>query len=810
MLARPKNNPATNDLLASFDWTATALGDSQAWPQLLKTSISICLGSKFPAMILWGAQMIQIYNDAYKELIGLKHPHAYGAKAKDVWRDLWPEIGPMLNSVLKDGESFLLENRPFLLNRKGYDEQRYFTFSYSPIHNDSHVEGIFVSVNDTTELNLSNENLRKLRDKHLRDLFVQAPIALSILRGPDHVVEIANEEILKLWGKTFDEVINKPVFEAIPEARNQGYEDLLNGVFTTGKRVVIHESPITLIRYGKQENFFIKLTYEALREEDGKISGIMVLAEEITEQVAARRQIEESEMRLRVAIEAAQIGTYDINLQQSEFKFSDRQAKIFGFSESKGLTQKDFLERIHPDDITHRTQAYESAFKTGTLSYEARILWPDNSVHWFRATGKLMYDKQGQPLRIFGTVLDITDEKTESERLEKLVEWRTVRLREQHEQLKRSEEKYHKMVDEVQDYAIILLDKHGIIQNWNKGAEKIKQYKEGEVIGRPFHLFYLPQDRATGLPEKLLDEAAKNGRAVHEGWRLRKDQTRFWGSIAITALHDDNNNVIGFSKVTRDLTERKESEDRLRNYAKELESQNHELEQFAYVASHDLQEPLRKIQTFSDIIHKNLQNPEIMGKYLEKVDSSAKRMSELITSVLNYSRLSKEGHQTTQVPLDRILKNVTQDFELLIQEKNAVIESEPLPVVKGIPLHLNQLFANLISNSLKFSQRNPIIKISARPVRREQVLNNPSNLEGTDYIEVVFKDNGIGFEQQFETQIFTMFQRLHGKHEYSGTGIGLAVCKKIMEHHDGYITARSEEGKGATFYVYFPANPTPI
>jgi PAS domain S-box-containing protein len=761
-------------------------------------------------MLLWGSEMIQIYNDAYKDMIGLKHPEAFGAKATDVWGDLWTEIGTMLTSVMKEGESFLLENRPFIVNRKGYDEQRYFTFSYSPVYSDAHVEGIFVTVSETTEFVLNSQNLRKLRNKQLKNLFAQAPIALCILRGPDHVIEIANDEILKLWDKTSEEVMNKPVFEAIPEARNQGYEDLLNRVFTTGERVVIHESPLTLIRYGKQEDFFIKLTYEALREEDGTISGIMVLADEITEQVTARRRIEESEMRQRIAIEAAQIGTFDLDLQRSEFKFSDRLANIFGYSESKGLTHEKFLERIYPDDVSHRMEAHERALKTGTLSYEARILWPDNSIHWFRANGKVVYDKKSKPWRMFGTTLDITDQKTEAERLEMLVEWRTVKFKEQHEELKRSEEKYHKMVEEVQDYAIILLDKDGIVQNWNKGAEKIKQYREEEVLGRPFHIFYLPIDRVAGLPDKLLNEAVKNGRAVHEGWRLRKDQTRFWGSIAITALHDDNNNVIGFSKVTRDLTERKESEDRLRDYTQELESQNQELEQFAYVASHDLQEPLRKIQTFSEIIHKNLQNAEVVQKYLEKVDSSAKRMAELIKSVLNYSRLSKDGHQTTDVALDSILKNVTQDFELLIQEKNAVIESEPLPVVKGVSLHLHQLFANLIGNSLKFTVRNPVIKISSREVRRGQILNNPSSLKGTNYLEVVFSDNGIGFDQQFEKQIFTMFQRLHGKHEYSGTGIGLAICKKIMENHGGYITARSQEGKGATFYVYFPLHVTAV
>jgi len=805
MIAQPKNNPATNELLKTFDWTTT-LGDPETWSSTLKTSASICLSSRFPVLILWGREMVQIYNDAYKDMIGLKHPAAYGAKAKDAWPDLWPEIGQMLTSVLEEGESFLLENHPFTINRRGYPEQCYFTFSYSPIFNDSDIEGIFVSVNETTELVLTNQNLRKHRNKELKNLFIQAPIALAILRGPDHVVEIANEEMLRLWGATAEEVMDRPIFKAKPEARNQGYEALLDSVFTTGKRVVIDESPLSLKRFGKQEDFFIKLTYEALKEEDGTISGIMVLADEITEQVNARKAIEESEMRQRIAIEAAHIGTFDLDIQNSQFRFSERLANIFGYKDTRGLSRKDLTDRIHPEDIAHRAAAHEEAFRTGSLFYEARVVWGDNSIHWFRASGKVVYDKQGRPWRMFGTTLDITDQKTQSERLEKLVADRTARLEQRHEELKRSEERYHKMVEEVQDYAIILLDKDGIIRNWNKGAEKIKQYKQEEVLGRPFHIFYLPHDRASGLPDKLINEAATHGRAIHEGWRLRKDQTKFWGSITITALHDDDNNIIGFSKVTRDLTERKAAEDQLRAYAQELEFQNHELEQFAYVASHDLQEPLRKIQTYSGIMQKNLGQKDVMQNYLTKVNSSANRMQDLIKSVLSYSRLTRDGQPKKEVALDTILKTVVEDFELLIQEKNAVIESEPLPTVLGVTLHLNQLFANLIGNSLKFTDKTPVIKISSRRLTGGEVPNPPGNAESKSYLEVSLSDNGIGFDQQFEKQIFTMFQRLHAKHEYSGTGIGLAICRKIMENHGGFITAKSEVGKGATFYLYFPVD----
>lgn len=394
-------------------------------------------------------------------------------------------------------------------------------------------------------------------------------------------------------------------------------------------------------------------------------------------------------------------------------------------------------------------------------------------------------------------------EKANAAKLQQLVEERTAKLAKSNEELKKSEERYHKMVDEVQEYAIIMLSKEGIIQNWNKGAEKIKQYKESEAVGQHFQIFYLPKDRLEKLPQKLLQQAVTTGRAIHEGWRLRKDQTRFWGSITLTALHNDNNEVIGFSKVTRDLTERKLAEDKMQAYMLELEMQNRELEQFAYLASHDLQEPLRKIRTYAQLIEKNFQNEVLARKYFDKINASASRMSELIQSVLNYSRISNEELKTN-TDLYKIATNIISDYELLIQEKNAHIHLGNLPVINAIPLQINQLFANLVSNALKFTAGDPVIHIYSSVLRKSQVKNIPKGLTHKKYLQIVFSDNGIGFDQQYENLIFSMFQRLHGKHEYSGTGIGLAICKKIMDNHNGFIRAEGQLGKGATFYLYFP------
>jgi signal transduction histidine kinase len=299
-------------------------------------------------------------------------------------------------------------------------------------------------------------------------------------------------------------------------------------------------------------------------------------------------------------------------------------------------------------------------------------------------------------------------------------------------------------------------------------------------------------------------EAAERGKATHEGWRVRKNGTRFWGSIVITALHNDKGEIIGFSKVTRDLTERKLAEDKMHLYLTELEAQNRELERFAYIASHDLQEPLRKIRTFIDIIRTDIHDKELVGKFFNKISASAERMSDLIRSILNYSRLGKEDEAMVYIDLNALLKTVLDDFEVTIQEKTARISSEVLPPIRGIALQINQVFSNLIGNALKFSDKKPEIKISGKIIESEQISEKPANLQEGKYLEIIFADNGIGFEQQYGKQIFSLFQRLHAKDTYVGTGIGLALCKRIMENHNGFIQAWGVPGQGSQFHLYFP------
>ncbi|MBV9986940.1 MAG: PAS domain-containing protein [Chitinophagaceae bacterium] len=271
----------------------------------------------------------------------------------------------------------------------------------------------------------------------------------------------------------------------------------------------------------------------------------------------------------------------------------------------------------------------------------------------------------------------------------------------------------------------------------------------------------------------------------------------------------ENDHIYGVLVLGHDITNIMEANEKLKLLNEQLVKSNLDLEQFAYVASHDLQEPLRKIQTFAQLARKDLENASAPANYLEKITASAKRMAELINAVLNYSRLSKNREQFVQTDLNGILNNIKTDLELLISEKNASITSDPLPVIEGIPLQLSQLFFNLIGNSLKFSEKAPAIHISARIMRGSEIKRQQVPEKNEDYLELVFSDNGVGFEQQYAERIFTIFQRLHDKQSYTGTGIGLALCKKIVENHNGYISAESRLGEGAAFYIYLPVHHIP-
>jgi PAS domain S-box-containing protein len=445
-------------------------------------------------------------------------------------------------------------------------------------------------------------------------------------------------------------------------------------------------------------------------------------------------------------------------------------------------------------------------------AYEASLRCKDGSIKIVQISSNVFLEA-GKLVHIRCVTIDITEQinlfkalKESEQRYRELSVELEEKVTQRTAELRRSEERYHKMIDEVEDYAIFLLDANGIIQNWNKGAEKIKGYKEDEIVGKSFELFYRPEDREAGLPYKLLGIAREQGKAVHEGWRVRKDGSMFWGSVVLTAVHDAQNNLIGFSKVTRDLTERKLAEDRLREYNNDLQFQNKELEQFAYAASHDMKEPLRKIHFYNSYVVENAsqQLDEKSREYLNRSINAVERMSDLIEDLLMYSTTTANAEYVEEVDLNEVVEEIVLLHKDELEQKNARIELEELPVVCGVAFQFKQLLANLINNSLKYRHpdRQAVIHIRCTKVNGSQIDEKDAE-PGKKYYRISVEDNGLGFEQEYAEKIFELFQRLNIS-GVKGSGIGLAICKKIMQNHKGFIKATGKPGEGARFDIYIP------
>ncbi len=499
------------------------------------------------------------------------------------------------------------------------------------------------------------------------------------------------------------------------------------------------------------------------------------------------------EEQLLEAQELANMGSFVWDLLGKHTSFTRQVSEIFGIERFSNFNS--FMEFVHPDDIERLKQSIDRALKgNGIYECEYRFVKDDKTkIIWSR--GKVEF-ADGKATMMKGTIMDITHRH-------QLVE-----------NLKASELRYHNMVEEIQDYAIIGLDKSGVILNWNKGAEKIKGYKAEEIIGKNFRAFYSEEDRKKNIPEKLLTQAERTGRAAMEGWRIRKDGTKFWGSIVITALHDEEKNLIGFSKVTRDLTERKLAEDRAKEYTlnlegknEELEHVNKELESFNYVASHDLQEPLRKIQTYcSRLLEKETTNlSESAKEFLEKINAASARMQNLIVDLLTFSQTAAPSENYLPTDLNELLAESQNVLAHSIEETKTSIASESLPTVNVVPFQFQQVFLNLLSNAIKYRKEDvpPKISITSSVVNGADYLAQGAS-PFRNYLLITFADNGIGFEQQYKDKVFELFQRLHGKNQYSGTGIGLAICKKIISNYNGFITVDSEPAIGSRFQVFLP------
>ncbi len=450
------------------------------------------------------------------------------------------------------------------------------------------------------------------------------------------------------------------------------------------------------------------------------------------------------------------------------FSWNQGASRIYGYDGSEVIGQNIALFYRDEESPEKKVKAeLDEAEAKGRYQEEGWRTRKDGSRFWTNALITPLKDESGQ-IQGFGKITrDLTERKV-------------------------AEERYRDLVDSVKDYGIFMLDKNGFVQSWNSGASRIKGYRADEIIGQHFSRFYTQVDIDRDHPSAELESAIETGRYEEEGWRVRKDGTRFWANVIITPVINAGGELIGFSKVTRNLTERKIAEEELKRAYDELEA-------FSYSVSHDLRAPLRSMAGFSEILEELLDeklDPRSRD-YLSRIRSSARKMSQLIDDLLNLSRLSRASLNVDKVNLSEVATKVTEEIRRSDPERaNIQVEIQPNLWVEGDPNLLRIVMENLLNNAWKYTSK------TEKPV----ISFGRTQKSGEDVFFV--RDNGAGFDMRFAEKLFGAFQRLHSVDEFPGNGIGLATVRRIIHRHGGEITANGKPNEGATFSFTLRPSPT--
>ena len=659
------------------------------------------------------------------------------------------------------------------------------------------------------QINLEQNLRKKIEDseKRYNIMLMQSPFAFAVLKGKNMMVAMANDSVKQMWGKG-KKIEGKPLIEVLPELKSQEFPALLDKVYATGIPYMADEALVKMKRNGKMEDVYFNFVYQPYREADDMISGVTIIAIEVTEQVEARKKIERIDKQLQKAIEhfeiattASEVGIWSLDIAAQTLAWSHLHKKMWGYTNlESNLTYEDWHKLIVEEDKETAFSAVERALKTKTF-YEAsyRIKRADNgNIRWIKSFGKYFYNHAGEPITLTGVSIDITEQKE-------------IEL-----SLKASEENFRQLA-ELLPQKISQADASGNVFFYNQNWLTYTGLSIEELTREGWAKITHPEERDE--INKRWQHSIKTGTHFEMEIRLLNKKGEFkWHLSRATAMRDDKNNIVKWigaaTQIQKQVEQRTELEREVVNRTIELKQANQvlvkmnkELEAFTYVSSHDLQEPLRKIQTFASLIlEKENKNLSDNGKqYFHLMQKEAQRMKILIHDLLAFSKLNSADIKFENTDLNIIIEDVKKDFTEVIREKRAVIEVKEICEVNIIPFQFRQLMHNLISNALKFSNPKipPHIKIESRNIKYSKI--NIANLPiQKEYCHISITDNGIGFEKEFSEKIFEVFQRLHGKEKYSGTGIGLAIVKKIVDNHNGIITATSEVNKGAKFDIYIP------
>jgi PAS domain S-box-containing protein len=695
----------------------------------------------------------------------------------------WPEIAdtviPQMDKVFQTGEPFSIIDTPLQIIHDGVPEEEYFSYTFSPIYNaDSSIQGVMILAVDTTTA-VRDRKIVAEQSAQLEAVLESLPVGVWIADKNGKLIG-KNMAADRIWGGEAPLTDSHEMHQVYFVEHTKDGERLAPGEYPitraleTGK--LIEPLEIIIHRFDGTKGKVL-VSAAPIKDNDGNVIGAVGINLDITERQQVEEALQESEIRFRQLADSMPQLVWTAEPDGTVDYYNKRYHLYGGIAPEEG-DKWEWGPVLHPDDLEPTVNAWQEAVRTGSIyQIEHRARMADGSFRWHLSRGIPTHDEQGTIIKWFGTATDIHDFKQVQEAL---------RLR---------EERVSQLFD-ANLVGIINRELSGKILEANDAFLKITGYSKEDIESGELNIKDIIPEEFHALDVECYQQLMSNRRCKpYEKEYIRKDGTRAPVLIGYSLFEKETPELIGF---VMDLSELKKAQFDLAQYAEKLKQSNEELENFAYIASHDLQEPLRKISTFGNRLRRNLQSQmnEEAEEYLDRMINAAERMQSMISGLLDLSKIGSHQKAFQMVDLVKIAKEVVSDLEAQIQATGGEVIIESLPKVRGDQRQLQQLLQNLIGNGLKFHKDGikPIVRLSG-----ELVYSGYFQMA-----KIRVEDNGIGFDEKNAGKIFHPFVRLHSKSKYSGSGIGLAICRKIVERHGGSITASSRLGEGSRFTVTLP------
>jgi PAS domain S-box-containing protein len=788
-------------LLDATDWAQTPLGPRERWPQSLKLAVSICLNSRFPMFVWWGPQLINIYNDAYVPMLGKRHPRAFGRPAREAWNDIWSVVGPQAEAVMTRGEATWNERVLLVMERHGYSEETWFTWSYSPIVDESGaIGGLYCACKEETATVIAERErdqlLKQLETERARlaEAFAQSPAFLAVLHGPDLVFEFVNERYYELVGR---DVVGRRVREALPELEGQGFFELLDRVYATGERYVGTDTRVLLRRAPDEalEASYLDFVYQPMRRPDGTTAGVLVHGVDVTEKKRAENALRESEARFRELADAMPQIVFSATPEGDVDYFNQRWYEYTGLP--VGEAGFDSWQHVHTEEGLRRVmEVWPEALRTGQpYEIEYMLRRYDGVYRWHLGRALPIKDEAGRIVRWFGTNTDIHALKSFEGSLQRSED----RFRAMSDALSAEKRVLERIavgapVAEVLEMiarateaqstdgmlcSILMLDDHG--ERLLHGAAPSLPAAENEAA-------QCDSNRIVSADGTVLGTVAMYYPAPHEPGAHDRELIRSATHLAGIVLEKD--------RTDRRLRQSLEAEQAART---EAERASRMKDEFLATLSHELRTPLNAVLGWTRILSMKPDVPGELMQGISVIERNAKAQATIIQDLLDMSAIisGKIRLSVERLDLAPVVQAAVDTAAPAAQARqitlDLVLDTAGEAVVSGDASRLQQVFWNVLSNAVKFTPRDGRVQVRLASTR--------------DYAEVRVTDTGAGIPPEFLPYVFDRFRQADASttRRFGGLGLGLSIVKQLVELHGGVVTAESEGvGRGATFTVTLP------